>query len=371
VNDTPRRSRFGPNVLPYGMHPPGSSALRGPLLGLAAAAAFGLSTPFAKLLLSSFTPTLLAGLLYLGAALALWGIRLARRSSFETPLRRADVPLLAAVVLTGGVVGPVLMLLGLRRLSAFSGSLLLNLEAPFTMLLAVLVFREHLGRRTALAGLCIVGGAAVLKLEPGSLGADAWGMLLIAAACLCWAIDNNLTQRLSLRDPFAIVRVKATGAALANTTLALTWLDASLPSGRLVAAALALGSVSYGASIVLDAYALRLVGASREAAYFATAPFLGASLSVALFDTPLRLLDVGAMLIMLVGVVLMLREKHGHAHVHEPLHHEHVHTHDEHHGHVHLPGDPQGEPHAHRHHHGRLQHDHPHVPDLHHRHEHH
>ncbi|MDB4974052.1 MAG: hypothetical protein JWN48_2393, partial [Myxococcaceae bacterium] len=310
------------------------------------------------------------GLLYLGAAVALWAVRGLRGPSREAPLRRADALTLAAIVLSGGIAGPVLMLLGLRRLSAFTGSLLLNLEAPFTMLLAVLVFREHLGRRAAVAAFCILSGAALLKLQPGAVIVDTQGMLFLAAACACWAMDNNLTQRLSLRDPFAVVRVKATGAAIANTAVALIWLDAPLPSGRVVLGALALGSVSYGASVVLDAYALRFVGASREAAYFATAPFLGAVLSFLLLEETLRWLDLVAMLSMIAGVTVMLRERHGHRHLHAAMLHEHLHVHDEHHQHSHAAADPAGEPHAHAHRHDPLEHEHEHAPDLHHRHEH-
>lgn len=343
---------------------------RGALCGLLAAASFGVSAPLAKQLLGALSPTLLAGLLYLGAAVALWTVRVLRPKSKEMPLTGADALTLAGVVLAGGVLAPVLMLLGLARLSALSATLLLNLEAPFTMLLAVLLFREHLGGRAALAAAFIMGGALILKFEPGELAGDLGGMLLIAAACASWALDNNLTQRLSLRDPFAVVRVKATGAALANTSIALFVLDAPRPSGAVLLSALALGSVSYGASVVLDAYALRLIGAAREAAYFATAPFLGALFATLWLDEPLGSIDLLAMLSMAVGVGLMLRERHGHSHVHEPMEHAHLHVHDAHHQHVHEPGDPPGEPHAHPHRHARLEHDHEHSPDLHHRHEH-
>lgn len=349
---------------------PRSSARYGAICGLCAAASFGISAPLAKLLLGSVSPSLLAGLLYLGAALALWTVRAVRKPSREAPLQRADVVTLASVVLSGGVAGPIFMLVGLDRLSAFTGSLLLNLEAPLTMLLAVLLFREHLGRSAALAAACILLGAALLKVEPGAVVADTWGIVCIAAACLCWALDNNLTQGLTLRDPFAVVRVKATGAAIVNISVGLVWIGAPLPSASVMAAALALGSVSYGASVVLDAYALRSIGATREAAYFATAPFLGALLSFLLFEQPLHLVDVAAMLSMVTGVILMLRERHDHRHTHQPLQHEHFHTHDVHHHHAHTPDDPAGEPHAHAHRHERLEHNHDHAPDLHHRHEH-
>ncbi len=353
-----------------GEHAPGSMQVRGAALGLAAAASFGLSAPLAKLLLASISPVLLAGLLYLGAAAGLWLHRLARPSTKEAQLSRADVPKLAAVVAAGGILGPLLMLLGLSRVTGLAGSLLLNLEAPFTVLLAVVFFREHLGRYAAAAAAFILGGALVLKLQPGALGADTAGVALLAAACLCWAIDNNLTQRLSLRDPFAIVRVKTLVAGVFNTALGLILARGQLPRGEYVVGALVLGSFSYGVSVVLDAYALRLVGAVREAAYFATAPFIGALGALVLLREPLRWFDAAAMGSMGVGVVLLLRERHSHVHAHDALNHEHLHQHDEHHRHEHGPDDPAGEPHNHRHQHVRLVHDHPHLPDAHHRHGH-
>jgi drug/metabolite transporter (DMT)-like permease len=346
-------------------------ARRGALLGLAAAVSFGLSAPLAKLLLGGLSPVVLAGLLYLGAAAGLWLHRAIRGKSREPSLTRNDLPRLAAIVLAGGVLGPVSMLLGLERVNALVGSLLLNLEAPLTVLIAVLAFRDHLGGRAALALACIVGGAVLLQLQPSAgRPSDLTGAVLIALACACWALDNNLTQQLSLRDPFAIVRIKTLVAGTTNTLLGFALLRAPLPDLRFSAGALLLGSVSYGLSVVLDAYALRLIGATREAAYFATAPFIGALASSVLLGEPLRGFDAIAMAIMALGAVLLLRERHGHAHEHEALAHDHLHHHDEHHAHDHGPGVPPGEPHSHWHQHGRLVHDHPHLPDAHHRHEH-
>lgn len=342
----------------------------GAALGLAAAALFGLSAPLAKLLLGEVSPVLLAGILYLGAAAGLFLHRAIRPTSNESPLERSDLPRLGAVVLAGGVLGPVLMLFGLQRVTALTGALLLNLEAPFTVLLAVLLFREHLGRYAAGAVTFIVAGALVLKLERGALAADTAGVLLLAGACLCWAVDNNLTQRLSLRDPFAIVRAKALGAGIFNTALGLLVSGRPPPRPSYIGAALVLGSLSYGVSVVLDAYALRLVGAAREAAYFATAPFVGALASVILLGNRLHAHEILAMISMGLGVALLLRERHDHDHRHDAVEHDHLHKHDSHHQHDHVPGEPSSEPHAHRHHHPPLVHDHPHLPDAHHRHRH-
>lgn len=348
---------------------PRPAAVRGAVLGLLAAALFGVSAPLAKLLLGELRPQLLAGLLYVGAGLGLSLYRAARPATSEAPLQRSDALPLCGVVLLGGILGPLSMLLGLARLGALTGSLLLNLEAPLTILLAVLLFREHLGRYAAAASLLILVGAALLKLQPGAAQVDGWGVLLLAGACLCWALDNNLTQRLTLRDPVALVRIKALGAGTVNLGIALA-LGARLPSAAVLLAALSLGCLSYGVSVVLDAYALRLVGAAREAAFFATAPFLGALGAVVLCGERLRLVDGGAMALMALGAALLVRERHAHPHAHEELSHEHVHVHDEHHQHPHSSADPPGEPHSHAHRHAPLVHDHPHTPDLHHRHGH-
>lgn len=346
-----------------------SDARRGAACGLLAAALFGVSAPIAKRLLGETTPQILAGLLYLGAGTGLWLYGRARPPRGEAPLRREDLPTLLAIGIAGGVVGPLCMLFGLQRVGALTGSLLLNLEAPFTIAVAVLAFGEHLGRHAAGAIALVLLGAVLLKLEPGASGADTLGVLLLAGACLAWAIDNNLTQRLSLRDPFALVRVKTLGAGAFNLALGLVLSSGRVPGAGVLVAALALGCVSYGVSVVLDAYALRLVGAAREAAYFATAPFLGALAAFVLGDA-LRAIDLAAMAVMASGIALLLRERHGHTHGHDALEHDHAHVHDAHHTHDHAPGDPSGEPHAHPHRHAPLVHDHPHVPDLHHRHRH-
>ena len=341
----------------------------GLLIGLAAAVTFGVGTPFAKLLLEDVGPQLLAGLLYLGAFGALAAATPFRGRRVEADLRRSDVPRLAALVLAGGVLAPVLLLVGLERVSGSTGSLLLNLEGPFTLVIGLVVFGEHLSRRAALGAAGVFGAGALLSWG-GVGGSDAaLGAVCIAGACLLWGLDNNLTQSLTLRDPFAIVRVKTGAAAMVNLAIALA-LGAGVPAVGVIAVALGLGAVSYGVSIVLDAYALRMLGAAREAAVFATAPFVGALVALPVLSEALSGLEIVAGLVMGAGVVLLLGEHHTHVHVHQELIHEHVHLHDEHHQHEHPPGISDVEPHSHVHHHEYLVHAHPHVSDAHHRHRH-
>ncbi len=339
----------------------------GAVVGLAAAALFGASTPVAKLLVPGSGPVVLAGLLYLGAGLGLAVAATARRRGAEAPLRRPDLPVLGGVIVAGGVVGPVLLVLGLAHLSGTAASLLLNLEAPFTIALAVVLLRERLSTRELAGAGAVVLGAAALAWAPGPLAADATGVACVAGACAAWAVDNNLSQRLSLRDPVAVARAKALAAGALNVVLGLA-LGERLPSPGHVAGALATGALGYGASLVLFLLGMRALGAARQAAYFATAPFIGATLAIPLLRERPPVAHLAAGALMAAGVLAMVRARHGHPHVHQAFEHEHGHVHDEHHRHAHEG--PVTEPHSHVHGHAPLVHDHAHLPDIHHRHGH-
>jgi drug/metabolite transporter (DMT)-like permease len=338
-------------------------------IGLIAAVLFGVSAPASKGLLDHVGPQMLAGLLYLGAFIAVAPIAWFGGNRAEAPLRRSDWPGLAGVVVAGGIVAPVLLMLGLERVSGIAGSLLLNLEGPFTLIVGVLVLREYLGGRSWLGAATVFGASAVLTVHGSSGTNDIAGLVLVSAACLGWAIDNNLTQRLSIRDPFQIVAVKTGVAAAVNVGLA-TARGESIEGLAVVVGALALGALAYGLSILLDAYALRMLGAAREAAVFATAPFAGALLAVPLLGESWGALEVAGAVLMAIGVVLLVGDEHAHRHVHAAMEHEHKHAHDEHHQHRHEPGVDASAPHSHLHRHEPLVHAHPHVSDVHHRHDH-
>lgn len=343
-------------------------------LALLSAALFGLSAPAAKILVGVIDPWLLAGLLYAGFGLSLGALVPARRllggsRLAEAPIERRDWPWLAASIAAGGGAGPVLLMLGLSRGSAAEAALLLNLEGVFTALLAWAVFREHVDVRIAGGMAAIAAGAFLLAWDPSGGPAAGWPALFVAGACLAWALDNNLTRKVSASDPLQVAALKGVIAGGANIAIALGH-GAPLPGPASIAAAAVVGLLGYGVSLVLYIRALRHLGAGRTGAYFSTAPFLGALGGVVALGEPLTGKLAGAALLMGVGVWLHVSERHEHEHVHEPLAHEHRHRHDPHHQHEHAPGVPAGEPHTHPHVHAPIRHSHPHYPDIHHRHPH-
>jgi drug/metabolite transporter (DMT)-like permease len=338
-----------------------------------AAVLFGASTPFARILLAKTEPVLLAGLLYLGSGigLAIWsGLRSrSRGSSGEAKLRGADLPWLAGAIIAGGIIGPVLLMVGLAITAASSASLLLNLEGVFTAVLAWFVFKENFDRRIALGMAAITLGGLVLswggRLEVGV----PWGALAISGACLAWGIDNNLTRRVSAGSPVQIAAIKGLVAGTVNFTIALA-MGAHVPAFLTVTMAALLGFFGYGVSLTLFVLALRHIGTARTGAYFSLAPFVGALISVLILRDSLTLQFLIAAVLMGIGVWLHLTERHAHEHQHEGIEHDHRHVHDEHHQHEHDDGIPLDEPHSHPHRHERMVHSHHHYPDIHHRHAH-
>jgi drug/metabolite transporter (DMT)-like permease len=344
---------------------------------LAAAILFGASTPAAKILAGEMPAFLLAGLLYAGSGigLSLW---IALRSVAASPVRsasltRADLPWLAGAVLSGGIAGPVLLMQGLGVVPgatpASTASLLLNLEGAFTALIAWFVFRENFDHRIALGMALIVAAGALVSLEPGSLGGISSGALYVAAACLAWAIDNNLTRRVSAGDPVTIAAIKGVAAGAVNISIALS-MGSAWPSAAEVAASGLVGLFGYGVSLALFVVALRELGTARTSAYFSIAPFAGIALALAVLGEVPGLLFWLALPLAATGVWLHVTEKHAHDHLHEPLEHAHSHVHDEHHRHEHDFNWEGPEPHTHAHRHERMLHSHPHYPDIHHRHPH-
>ena len=341
---------------------------------IAAAVLFGAGTPMAKLLLGEVSPWLLAGLLYTGSGLGLGAYRLARRLP-RVHLQPGELLPLAGAVVFGGMLGPVLLMLGLATMPASGASLLLNAEAVLTALIAWFVFRENVDRRIALGMVAIVAGAVVLSVPDGSVELGSGGLaavgpqLAVLGACLCWGIDKNLTRKVALNDATWLAAIEGGIAGPVNLTLAFA-LGATVPPVGSIAAAMGVGLLAYGVSLVLFIVAMRHVGTARAGAYFSVAPFFGAIVALFLGEALTLPLALAAAL-MAVGVWLHLTERHEHEHTHDAVTHRHAHRHDDgHHDHEHPEAVDPGTWHAHEHSHEATTHAHPHYPDAHHRHRH-
>ncbi|KVM46001.1 hypothetical protein WJ58_29930 [Burkholderia ubonensis] len=345
------------------------------VVALTAAALFGAATPLAKALLGAMSPFMVAGLFYLGSGIGLGAGSVIRRlhrpavhADTGHALKKSELPWLAGAIAAGGIAGPALLMLGLASTPAATSALLLNLEGVLTAVIAWVVFRENVDLQVFLGMVAIVAGGVLLSWKPGAAGVPT-GALLIVGACLCWAIDNNLTRKVSANDAMVIACMKGLVAGPVNIAVAVA-AGASWPAAATTAAAMLTGLAGYGVSLVLFVIALRDLGTARTGAYFSVAPLFGVALSLLIWpELPSVAFWIAAAL-MALGIWLHVRERHDHEHTHERLEHTHRHRHDAHHQHTHDFPYEGDEPHAHPHVHLPITHSHAHFPDIHHRHRH-
>ena len=315
---------------------------------------------------------LLAGILYLGSGVGLSVLRLFRDRGWRNPgLTDKEWPWLLGAIAFGGITGPVLLMLGLMNIPAASASLLLNFEGVFTAILAWVVFKENADQKIIIGMLCVVAGGILLSCaqqDGSSETKNIFGALYILAACLCWAIDNNLMRKVSTSDTLFTAGFRGIVSAAFNIGWAI-FLGQMIPIWAVTGKIMFIGFLGYGVSLVLYLLALRGLGAARTGAYFGAAPFFGAAIAVLFFQESTSVWFWGAGLIMAIGLYLHLTEQHEHIHQHSTLIHAHPHVHDEHHQHTHKSCN-DNQPHDHIHEHAKLEHSHRHVPDIHHRHTH-
>jgi len=348
------------------------SDLRTVVIVIVSAGLFGISAPLAKTLVRGMPSTELAGLLYLGAFLGLGSIILARRLTGKKQryerVNGRDAKWLVGSIVSGGIVAPILMVTGLTMISGFTASLLLNLEGVFTALLAVTIFRQKEGKRLWAALLIMTLASIFLTFDPANGGFRLEGTMFLVGAMLCWGLDNNLTQRISAKDPVQISMAK--GAVAGSASIGITLLLGSpIVTGPGMVYALILGAFSYGVSLVLFIMALSKMGSARTAALFAIGPFIGAMASIPLLGETLEWSMAPAAVLMAFAVWLITREKHVHEHRHHAQTHSHPHDHDDPH-HRHHTGVKTDGVHSHLHTHEETVHSHSHWPDTSHQHEH-
>lgn len=337
------------------------------------ASLFGISTPLAKLLVRDIPPMALAGLLYLGAFIGLSLYPILRKTTTHSnkkaaPLERKDFPWLIGAIITGGIIGPISIMTGLTLISGFSASLLLNLEGLATTIIAVFFFKENVGKRLWLALVSMTIAGVLLAWDTGQGKFNILGPLLIIFAMVCWGMDNNLTRNISHKDPIQIAKIKGLVAGTMSFSLALI-LGMKISLDFTIVFALLLGSFSYGVSLVFFIKALEGLGSSRTGAFFSFAPFIGAISSLIILREWIGWTMFPATGFMIIGLWLIISERHLHLHHHKAITHTHPHNHSDMH-HLHGQSGTFHEAHTHEHTHIELAHTHVHWPDTHHRHEH-
>lgn len=336
-----------------------------------AAALFGMSAPFSKLLLSEVPPLMMSSLVYLGAGLGMliadFVKSMTKSKIIEARLEKKELPYILAMIVLD-IAAPISLMLGLTMTTAANAALLINFEIVATSVIALIVFKEAVGKRLWLSIALITVASVILSTNDIRNFSFPAGSIFVLLSCVFWGLENNCTRKLSIKDPLQVVIIKGLGSGTGALIIA-AYANEIIWNAAFIVPALLLGFFAYGLSIFFYVTAQRSLGAARTSAYYAVAPFIGVLLSFFLFDEPITVTFVIASLIMVAGTYFAVAERHEHQHTHHVCEHEHRHNHyDGHHNHIH-ESDIKKE-HSHFHIHGEILHAHGHTPDTHHLHQH-
>ncbi len=339
------------------------------ITGILSGLIFGVATPFSKLLLDGLNSFQLAGLLYLGAALAMFPYILRKGSNLKLLFQSGCRTKTIGIIFFGGFMAPLLLLAGLKSANAASVSIWLNMELVATAILGILIFKDALDKNTWIGVFLTILAGVITSFGEGL--SSITSALLITAACICWAVDNHLTALTDGASPQSVTFIK--GIVAGSVNLFIGCLIASKPMllGNIVPAII-VGIFSYGFSIVLYVTSAQNIGATRGQILFSTAPLWGVILSYFIYHESFLWVHVISIILLALAVIVTNLLTHNHTHSHIAMEHIHYHQHTDGH-HIHLHDNEkmsQHKWHLHKHSHTPLTHEHPHDPDLHHRHEH-
>jgi drug/metabolite transporter (DMT)-like permease len=339
------------------------------VLGLLAGLLFGVATPLSKIILSQLNSFQLAGLLYLGAAIAFLPYIIKNRKIELKSLRQTGKKKhLGGVILFGGIMGPLFLMIGLKTANAMSVSIWLNMELATTAILGVLFFKDQLDRYAIIGILLTLFAGIIISSQESASGIVSAVFILLA--CVSWGFDNHFSAIIDGVTPQTITFVKGVFGGITNLTIGMFLTNWQIEL-IYIPAALLIGVFSYGISIVLYVTSAQNLGAKRSQILFSTAPFWGIFAAWIFLGESLTLIVLISFSILVLGIIFTNIASHGHFHYHKGMAHIHLHSHnDGHHNHIHAGDDYKSLKHSHIHEHKEIKHKHEHYPDLHHRHEH-
>lgn len=275
-----------------------------------AALFYGFSVPISKILLTYVSPYLMSSLLYFGAGLGMLIVVIIgnkrRKTPFVLEFTKNDLKYIIMMIILD-IIAPILLMIGLTKTMASTTSLLNNFEIVFTGIIAMIFFKEVVGKKMWISIFFIVLAGILLTFKDFTGFQISVGSLFVIGASLSWGLENNCTRMLSKRNPLHIVVIKGLGSGLGAFIIALS-LNQFTTIWYYAVMVLVLGFFSYGMSLYYYIHAQRHLGAARTSAYYSIAPFAGAVFSFLVLGETLSLIFGVAFTVMVIGTYLAIKE---------------------------------------------------------------
>jgi drug/metabolite transporter (DMT)-like permease len=273
------------------------------LFALLSAFFFSLNIPVSKALLAMVSPYWLASLLYFGAGIGTWIYQKITPSTSAKgePISHQFLWFILMILLD--IVAPIIFLIGVKETDGNLVGLLSNGELLFTLLIALVIFKEKLQRLSWIALGFIVLGVVVSNIQLSTFDLQV-GQLWILLAMLIWGIENNVSKKLSLGNPLNVVIIKVVGTGVGTLIVSLL-LQETFPSWWMVSISLLAGFIIYGGSLIFYVFAQRSLGAAKVQMIQSFSPLIGGVFAWSIFQETITFSTVIGYFFVVIALILI------------------------------------------------------------------
>lgn len=280
---------------------------KGLLFAFLSAFLYDLNVPVSKYSLKTLSTNEILFLLYFGSAVGLFLLMLInKKQKFSLKPEKGESIFIIGVIIFD-ILAALFIVESLKYIDASTVSLISILEIGFTIVISHFIFKTKISKNLIIAVILVSIGGILLSFDSSTEFKLSIASMLTVFATACWGLENNLTAKVSDKNPLLLVFYKCFIVAIFNLLfiLNINIFELFINNWYL----LVIGFFTYGISILYYVYAINYIGISKTSIVFSFSPVFGALISLILFKEKITIYFVISLILMLMGIYFTIIDK--------------------------------------------------------------
>lgn len=280
---------------------------KGLLFAFLSAFLYDLNVPVSKYSLKTLSTNEILFLLYFGSAIGLFLLMLFnKKQKFSLKPEKGESIYIIGVIIFD-ILAALFIVESLKYIDASTVSLISILEISFTIVISHFIFKTKISKNLIIAVILVSIGGFLLSFDSSTEFKLSIASMLTVFATACWGLENNLTAKVSDKNPLLLVFYKCFAVAIFNLLfiLNINIFELFINNWYL----LVIGFFTYGISILYYVYAINYIGISKTSIVFSFSPVFGALISLILFKEKITIYFVISLILMLMGIYFTIIDK--------------------------------------------------------------
>lgn len=268
---------------------------------------YDLNVPVSKYSLKTLSTNEILFLLYFGSAVGLVLLMLFnKKQKFSLKPQKGESIFIIGVIIFD-ILAALFIVESLKYIDASTVSLISILEISFTIVISHFIFKTQISKNLIIAVILVSIGGILLSFDSSTEFKLSIASMLTVFATACWGLENNLTAKVSDKNPLLLVFYKCFAVAIFNLLfiLNINIFELFINNWYL----LVIGFFTYGISILYYVYAINYIGISKTSIVFSFSPVFGALISLILFKEKITIYFVISLILMLMGIYFTIIDK--------------------------------------------------------------